>query len=354
MVSSLKYYISRLITGIAVLLIVLLILSSIFTYYNYERRKVDIKNALGKQIHDNSTIEDMTYEERLEWKDNRVKELRKFYGIEDPYWKRTFGKTFNVFRGELGEADYLQTVMGPQSQKVMDIIWEVFPNSVLLYATSAALYIIIGLFWGLKSVQKSDDDKKSNLLIVGSMIASSLPMWWVGMIFLMVFAFHFDIFPGSSLPFPATTGIDYYLGVLYRMALPVITIVLTMVGAKAYATRNLIRDVLDEEYIMASRAKGTPEKNVIYGHALKTASPSIISNAMRTFLLTLPALIVTEAIFGWPGIGLLYYRATVVSRDIPVILGLTFFNAIIYVSIWLISDLFTGFLDPRIKFGDNK
>ncbi|MGM0510135.1 MAG: ABC transporter permease subunit, partial [Thermoplasmatota archaeon] len=107
-------------------------------------------------------------------------------------------------------------------------------------------------------------------------------------------------------------------------------------------------------YIMASRAKGTPEKNVIYGHALKTASPSIISNTMRTFLLTLPALIVTEAIFGWPGIGFLYYRATSVYTDIPVILGLTFFNAVIYISIWLLSDLFTGFLDPRIKLSNNR
>lgn len=351
MSSGWKYYASRLLTGLFVLFIVILILTSLFTYYSYERRMVDVRWEVSEEIKDNSTIHNMTYQERLEWKENRTEVWRERFGVKKSYWEKTMDKTFRVFTGDLGKSRTMQTVERPPRQDVMDIILEVFPRTVLLYASSAAIYLSLGLVWGLHSAQK--DKKSSKVLSILSMIGSSIPMWWLGMLFLLVFSFRFDLFPSSAFPFGQGTGVDYYISIIHDMTLPVATIVLTMFGARAYTTRNLISSILEEDYIMASRARGTPEKNVIYGHALKTASPTLVSNSMRAFLLAMPALIITEVVFGWPGIGFLYYRAAVTYIDIPVILGLTFFNTILYISIWLIADLVTGFLDPRVKFGEN-
>jgi len=352
MISSWKYYASRLITGMLVLVIVVFILSTSFTYYEYERRRVDVRNEIRTELLLNSSVENKTYEERQEWRENKTRELRSRYGIEESFWELSVINTFNVFRGDLGRSRRLHTLERPVSFDVLDIILEVFPNTVLLYGVSAAVYLVLGLLWGLKSAQKSDE-KGGKFLSIISMFSSSIPMWWLGMLFLLVFAFGLDWFPGSAIPFPRASGLEYYLGVLHRMVLPITTIVLTMFGARAFTTRNLINEVLTEDHIMAARAKGTPEKKVVYGHAFRTASPSLVSNAMRTFLLALPSLIITEAIFGWPGIGTLYYQAVVEVGDMPVILGLTFFNAVIYISVWLVSDIVSGFLDPRIKLGDN-
>lgn len=352
---SWKYYLSRISTGILVLLIVIFIISASFTFYNYERRKVDVRNTLISTIEHNSTIENMTYAEREEWKDNKTTELRKRFGIDQSYWEVTIANTLKVFQGDFGRSYSLHTSEPPVSYEVLDIIVEVFPYTVLLYGTSAFIYTILGLFWGLRSAQQTDG--KSNIILeIGSMISSSMPMWWLGMLLLIVFSFRLSLFPGAALPFPRSSGLDYYIGVIHRMTLPIVTIVLTMFGARAWSTKHLISDILHDNYIMAARGKGLSEKNIIYKHALKTASPTIVSNALRSFLLTMPALVITEAIFGWPGLGWLYYRATidVMVVDIPVIMGLTFFNAALYITIWLISDIVSGFLDPRIKLNRDK
>lgn len=133
------------------------------------------------------------------------------------------------------------------------------------------------------------------------------------------------------------------------MTLPLITIIISQFGAIAWTSRRLLLDEMQEDYVESARAKGLSEKTILRKHALRTSAPPLLSKFILTFLNAMPAIIITEIIFGWPGIGLLYYKALVVTSDRPVLIGLVFVTALLYIAGYVIADLVQGILDPRIR-----
>jgi len=185
------------------------------------------------------------------------------------------------------------------------------------------------------------------------MVVYGMPSWWLGMLMIMVFSYIFKIFPSGGLtstpPPPAGTW-AFFIDSLYHLILPVITLVVIGFWGRAFLTRNIVLSTLQEDYIMSARARGVPERKVLYGHALRSAAPPIVTMGLLALIVSFSGNILFEGIFSWPGMGNLYWVA-VQQNDIPVLMGNLSLTTGLYISGLAILDLIYGFLDPRIKVG---
>ncbi len=130
---------------------------------------------------------------------------------------------------------------------------------------------------------------------------------------------------------------------MYHMFLPVTTLVsLNFWGGRAYLTRNIVLVNLQEDFIMSARARGIPERTVLYGHALRTSAPPILTMSILSLINSFSGALIFEGIFNWPGMGNLYWAA-VQMNDIPVLLGNLSITTLIYIFGMIILDLVYGF-----------
>ncbi len=156
--------------------------------------------------------------------------------------------------------------------------------------------------------------------------------------------------------FPSrAVGLDYYLGIMYRMILPVSVIVFVSLGSLAVIGRKMVGQELTSEHVIAARSKGIPEKKIVYGPALRTASPAIISRGFYSFLDSIPQLVILEIIYGWPGMGLLLYYALGKGgrygrpEDPPIVVAIIFILTLVYVIGNIALEIAYGYLDPRVS-----
>lgn len=273
----------------------------------------------------------------------------KAIGLDEPWYspKRLWFTMLKVLGLDFGRAYFLTSETG--SSKVIDIIAERLPRTVLLFTTSTAVVSAIGLFLGAFSASKvgSAVDKLTSTFAV---ISSSFPLWWTGMLMILVFAFGYNIFPARSTPLIPASDPSYPAALLYHMLLPLITVVLVSFGSWAYIVRNFVIGILNEDYIMVKRAEGIPERKVIYSHALKNAAPPIITVLALSFSGSIGGAIISEGVFDWPGIGKLYFDAISVL-DLPVIIGLTYITTIVFLVSIFVADMLYGYFDPRVRIG---
>ncbi|MEA1993921.1 MAG: ABC transporter permease [Euryarchaeota archaeon] len=342
-----KYFGLRVLNAILVLVVVMFIISALFNTVMEDRQRVTVRETVAAESRDPS-IAQMSAKEREEWVKNRIEYYTELYGLDDPYLEKVITRTKNTLTLKLGVSHKLPAPSG--SKKVTDIILGYLPRSILLFTTAAMIYSIIGIFLGLKAAQRAGSSLDKGISVFG-LLTRSLPMWWIGMLFILLFAFELDWFPASSYPLPQYENFFQYAGgVLYKMILPLVTIVFVSFGGWAYTSRNLVIGILQEDYIMVARAKGVPERKVIYGHVLRAAAPSIVTLTIFTFLGTLGGAIITESVFNWPGMGRLYWAALQMD-EIEVIMGLTLVTVFLYLAGMVLADLIYGYLDPRVKVG---
>lgn len=350
MPARLKYLIFRTFQALVTLGIVILIMSALFNGMSQQQLQSRIKNVVRGRIQNSPELQQLSSEALKEWRENKIADLRERWGLNQPVWKRIFTNAWDTMKLDFGQS-FMMTAPGG-SRKVIDIIMSRLPRTILLFTTAAFIYVILGLVVGLKAAQVAGG-KLDKFLSIFGMTSSSMPMWWLGMLAILVFAFKLNWFPSTAMPFPQTSGLNYYLGVLYRMALPLATIVFNLFGARAWATRNIVTDILQEDYIMAARAKGVPEGKVIYGHTLRSAAPPVVTSALLALLMSIGGAMITEVIFNWPGLGLLL-RTSILQNDVPIVMGVMLITSFMYIFGYLIADLLYGLLDPRVEVGTSQ
>lgn len=350
MAASWKYFGLRLVNAAIVLFIVIFMITAAFSTLADQQLETQISETIRGRASSVQQESNMNQSELNEWMAEEEDRLRDKFELNEPLWKRIIKRTFNTYTLDFGQS-FQQT--GPDgSKEVINIIWSVLPRTILLFTTAATMYILLGLFVGLKAAQVAGSNLDKFLSIFG-ITMSSMPMWWLAMLAILIFAYELDWFPASAFPFPnpETVGTwEYYGTILYRMILPLSVIVFNIFGARAWVTRNLVTGVLQDDYIMAARAKGVPERKVIYGHTLKTAAPPIVTSAILSFLMSIGGAMITEVIFNWPGMGRLLW-SSIQMNDTPVILGIVFISTFMYVIGYVIADMVYGLLDPRVEVG---
>ncbi|MHA1595092.1 MAG: ABC transporter permease [Candidatus Baldrarchaeia archaeon] len=291
----------------------------------------------------------MSPEEREQAIKEYENRLIKKYGLDQPIIIRIFIYTWRILTLDFGNAVRMRTAAG--SQKVMDIIIERLPRTVILFTTAEIFVILFGVFIGLRAARQAGSSLDRGISIF-ALITNSLPMWWFGMLMILLFSYYLNLFPSGgfvSLP-PPTDPLGIFLDFLWHLTLPLLTVFFISFGGFAYVVRNIVLETLQEDFVMAARAKGVPEHKVIYGHVLRTAAPPIITMSLLGIVVSLSGAIITETVFSWPGMGLAYWIA-IEQGDVPVLLGLTYVTTIVFIIAMVLADILYGILDPRIRVG---
>lgn len=277
--------------------------------------------------------------------DRRITEL----GLNEPWYspQRIGLSMYKILLLDFGHATFLTSDSG--SSNVGDIIAEKLPKTILLFTTATVIISVIGIFMGALSGSKVGSvlDRITSSFAV---ISSSFPVWWVGMLLIILFAFTWQIFPARATPPIPADDPGYVVALLYHMALPLITIVLIGFGAWAYLVRNFMVGILQDDFIFAKKTMGIPKKHIVYRHALKNAAPPIITILALSLSGSLGGAIITEAVFDWPGMGRLYFEAITVL-DMPVIIGATYVLTAFFLASIFVADILYGYFDPRVRTG---
>jgi peptide/nickel transport system permease protein len=302
--------------------------------------------AIVEQV-SQSKIKFQNSQERQHYIDERTQFQIKNLGLDEPWYspKRFTNTVLKVMTLDLGRSNFFTSDSG--SSDVRDIILERVPKTVLLFTSSTLIITIIGLYLGAFVANKSGSvlDRLNSAFAVFS---GSFPTWWVGILMIFAFAFTYHIFPSSATPLTAPSEPGYIPDLLYHMLLPLITIVLVGFGSWAYFVRYFVVGILGEDYIAAKRAAGVQERKILYSHALKNAAPPIVTVVALSLAGSFGGAITVEAVFGWPGMGSLYYSA-IGFLDIPIIIGLTYVSTVIFVLTIFVVDIIYAYFDPRVK-----
>ena len=276
-----------------------------------------------------------------------IKERREELGLDRPFIERMPSYVLDTLRLEFGTAWTMTSDTG--SRKVIDMIWEKLPRTALLFTTGTVMSLGIGIPLGLRAASRPNKLLDKTVVPL-ALVSNALPMWWTGMVMIILFSFNLKIFPPGgfvSVP-PPENSFAYALDILQHMALPLLTIILVSSGGLAYVIRNMALRAFSEDYIFAARARGISERRIVYRHAFRAASPAIATIAGFTLLSSLGGAIISEVVFNWPGMGLLYWTA-ITQQDLPVVVGLTYISILLYVLLVLVLEIIYGVLDPRIR-----
>ncbi len=277
----------------------------------------------------------------------------KAKGLDKPFFERSIIYLYDALTLDLGRALFLTSASG--TKQVSVIILERLPRTILLFTTGTIGYSILGLYLGLRMARRPGSifDRITTMFAV---ITQAIPAWFFGILFILLFAYQLRPL-GISIPFggmvsvpPPTDPISYVLDVMYHMALPLFTWIFSIFGSWAYITRNLAMQSSAEDYVMAAKAKGLSENQIINRYILRPSLPPIITSISLSLISSWQGAIITETVFAWPGLGTLFYQA-IESLDPPVIIGLTVVYAYLLVITIFILDLVYSILDPRIKVG---
>jgi peptide/nickel transport system permease protein len=150
--------------------------------------------------------------------------------------------------------------------------------------------------------------------------------------------------------FWSTTGIQHYaLDILHHLVLPIMTLALVNFAGVMLLTRNSMLETLREDYIMAARAKGLPDKVIRDQHAARNAMLPVVTSFVLALAFVLDGGVITETVFSWPGMGLTLLNAAQ-TQDIPMVIGALVFTGALALTGHLLADILYAYLDPRIRY----
>lgn len=264
--------------------------------------------------------------------------LRERLGLTRPWHEQLLGWYGALLQGDLGESILLR-------QGVTSAILERLPVTLSLTFTALAIAFVIGTALGVLAAIRAG--KAADRAAMGTaLIGFSLPDFWLGLVFVYVFAVLLGWLPtGGYVPFTQDP-----LGWARSMLLPAVTLALSQMGLFARMTRAAMLEVLRQDYVRTARAKGMPGWVVVGKHALRNALIPVVTVAGIAAGVLLGGAVVIESVFSLPGVGRLIVGA-IQRRDYPVIQGGLLLTATIFVLVNLIVDLLYAALDPRIRHG---
>jgi peptide/nickel transport system permease protein len=266
-----------------------------------------------------------------------IAKLRSSYGLDQPLPLQFVHWLAELARGNLGQSIFLQ-------RPVTQALAERAEPTFFLTLFSIVIATLIGIPCGIIAAVwrgKTIDQFFSGFAMLGA----SIPSFWFGLILMQIFAVGLGWFPVAGYGDPGVPLGDR----LHHLVLPAIVLGVVNSALILRFTRASMLDVLSEDHIRTARAKGLSEASVILRHALRNALIPVITVLGLTFALLIGGAIVTETVFGLPGIGNLVVSA-VLRRDYPVIQGALLVIAGLYVLVNLAIDLLYLAVDPRVKY----
>lgn len=269
-------------------------------------------------------------------------QLREQFGLDKPFIVQLGIYLGKIVQGDFGMSYYFNA-------PVAALIWERIPATLLLVVVSVLLAFIVGTLLGSLAARRPNG-LLSQIVTILSIVGYSAPVFWTGIVLIILFASAFPIFPVSDM---RTAGMDEgglagVLDVLHHLVLPASTLAFVYVAQYSRLARASMIDALSADYIRTARAKGLSEFIVLYKHALRNGVLPVVTMLGLQFGNVLAGAILVETVFNWPGLGRLAFDS-VLRRDYPTMLGILFFASLLVVVMNQLTDLAYRIIDPRIK-----
>lgn len=259
-----------------------------------------------------------------------IEKVSKEMGLDQPMYVQFFKYVGNALKGDFGTSYRL-------NRNVTKIILDAFPNTVKLSVCAAVVAWVIGITAGIVAAIRQN--RILDRLFMGcALMGVSMPVFMTALVLQYVFAFKLKWFPVS--------GFDS----MRAMVLPAIVLGWNSAGSIARMTRSNLVEIMQNDFIRTARAKGLREYGVIIGHALKNAMLPVVTMMALQISSMLSGAVLTESVFGVPGIGRLAVNA-IETRDMPLLQGTVIFTTVLIILGNLIADLLYNVLDPRIREG---
>jgi peptide/nickel transport system permease protein len=297
----------------------------------------------------------------------QIEQIRKNLGLDKP-------KFFNP-RGNLFDSQYFDYLAGLLRFDLgSSMIWskrpvaveirEHFPATLELTLLSMAITVTVGVFGGAAAARRQKTPVDYGLRIYGILIYS-IPVFWLGLMLQLIFGVFLRAFPvsgriGAGLELERVTGLfvlDSILTLngpaltssLRHIALPSVTLGLSLSGIFVRLTRANMIHVLKQDFVTAARLRGLRERRVVYRHALKNAFIPILTMMGLEFAILLAGAVLTETTFSWPGMGR-YLVERILYRDFNAVQGGLVFFALLVTAVSLVVDIVYAAVDPRIRY----
>lgn len=269
-------------------------------------------------------------------------QIRQAYGLDEPVYVQLARYLMKVAGGDLGYSYYFNV-------PVADLILERLGPTLLLLASGLAFAILVGTWLGVLSALKPDG-LVSHAITIISLVGYSAPVFWTGMMLIIVLGAIFPIFPIANMRDITIYGgpLTVTLDVLHHLVLPAFTLGVIYMAQYSRLCRASMLEVLKSDYVRTARAKGLRERTIIGKHALRNAILPIITMAGLQLGQVLSGSVLVEAVFNWPGLGTLAYES-VLRRDYPTLLGILSCSAIVVIVVNILTDLAYRLVDPRIR-----
>jgi peptide/nickel transport system permease protein len=236
---------------------------------------------------------------------------------------------------------------------VAEMIWERVPATLILFGMGFFVMLLfaipIGVYSALKPYSVFD-----NIITTFSFAGQSVPVYWLGLVLIVIFYLNVQSPFGAGPLFPA--GGMYTIGregdlldLLWHLALPIVAMSFSWIAWYSRFLRSSMRDTLNEDYIRTARAKGLSLRTVHFRHALRNALLPLVTLIALDLPTVFGGAVFIETIFAWPGMGRLFWDAAK-GRDYPILLAVMMIYAALTLLFNLIADIVYGFLDPRIRY----
>ena len=268
-------------------------------------------------------------------------EIESYWGMDEPPAERYLGWLFEVLNGNLGESAIYR-------RPVADIIGERFWNSLALmlcaWILAGGIGFVLGCVMGMYRNRLPDRILKKVCYLL-----STVPAFWLGLLFLLVFSVRLGWFPvGFSSPI-GVPGADVSIWQrLYHLILPAVTLSLMSFANIALHTRQKLADVLDSDYVLFARARGEGQWTILRRHGLRNILLPALTLQFASFAELFGGSVMAENVFSYPGLGSAVADAGL-RGDVPLLLGVTLFSALFVCAGNMMANLLYGVVDPQIR-----
>lgn len=267
--------------------------------------------------------------------------IRKDYGLDQPFIVQLGRYIGGVFQADLGYSFFY-------NEPVTKMIMQRLPATLLLVFSAQILALLVGVVLGVISAQKPNGI--ASYFVTGvALFGYSAPVFWTGILLLIMFSLQIPIFPVAGMQDVTIEGnfFEEAWDVIRHLILPMITLASVFLALYSRLARASMMEVLGSDYVRTAKAKGLTQREVVYKHALKNAVSPVITLAGLQFSAVISGAVLVEAVFSWPGLGTLAFQS-IIARDTPTILGILFFSALVVIVGNLLTDLALRLVDPRV------
>jgi peptide/nickel transport system permease protein len=268
---------------------------------------------------------------------DQIQRIREQFGLDQPFHIQLIRWYIGLFQGDLGNSITL-------GRTVVRAIAERLPATLALALVGFVITIVFGLLFGIVAALRQNTWVDQAIMTM-AVIGVSLPSFWLGLMFIVLFAVILDWLPaGGYVAFGESPK-----AWLHSLLLPAFALSLLQIGLLARITRSAMVETLRQDYIRTARAKGLPAWLVVLKHAFMNVMVPVVTVIGIVFSLMLSGSVVIETVFSIPGLGRLLANA-ILTRDYPLIQGGLLLTAAMFVLINLLVDVLYAYLDPRIHY----